>query len=124
MDQRPNKYFSNDISINLISVILKEEETDLKVDEIVIDKEFEKSNTEIEMYESIEELKYPQEHDSNHSFAIVLDDLSETGKNNPQVQAMYKKSRHNNISIFFQQEYYELPKRTIPANCNIYHIFK
>ena len=44
---------------------------------------------------------------------------------NPRVQAMYKRSRHNNLSIFrISQDYYELPKRTIRANGNIYHIFK
>ena len=38
---------------------------------------------------------------------------------------MFKRSTHNNISIFIiSQDYYELPKRTIRANGNIYHIFK
>ena len=45
--------------------------------------------------------------------------------NDPRVQAMFKRSRQNNISIFIiSQDYYELPKRTIRANGNIYHIFK
>ena len=45
--------------------------------------------------------------------------------NDPRVQAMFKRSRHNNLSIFIiNQDYYELPKRTIRANCNIYHIFR
>ena len=45
--------------------------------------------------------------------------------NDPRVQAMFKRSRHNNLSIFnISQDYYELPKRTIRANGNIYHIFK
>ena len=38
---------------------------------------------------------------------------------------MFKRGRHNNLSIFIiSQDYYELPKRTIRANGNIYHIFK
>ena len=38
---------------------------------------------------------------------------------------MFKRSRHNNLSIFIiSQDYYELPKRTIRANGNIYHLFK
>ena len=38
---------------------------------------------------------------------------------------MFKRSRHNNLSIFIiSQDYYELPKRTIRANGNICHIFK
>ena len=45
--------------------------------------------------------------------------------NDPRVHAMVKRSRHNNLSIFIiSQDYYELPKRTIRANGNIYHIFK
>ena len=45
--------------------------------------------------------------------------------NDPRVQAMIERSRHNNFSIFIiSQDYYELPKRTIRANGNIYHIFK
>ena len=45
--------------------------------------------------------------------------------NVPRVQAMFKRSRHNNSSIFkISQDYYELPKRTIRANRKNYHIFK
>ena len=44
--------------------------------------------------------------------------------NDPRVQAMFKRSRRKNLSIFISHDYYELPKRTIRANGNIYHIFK
>ena len=45
--------------------------------------------------------------------------------NGPHVQAMFKRSRHNNLSIFIiSKDYYELPKTTIRANGDIYHIFK
>ena len=45
--------------------------------------------------------------------------------NDPRVQAVFKRSRHNNLSIFItSHDYYELPKRTIRANGNIYHILK
>ena len=45
--------------------------------------------------------------------------------NDPRVQAKFKRSRHKNLSIFIiGQYYYELPKKTIIANGNIYHIFK
>ena len=41
----------------------------------------------------------------------------------PRVQAMFKRSRHNNLSIFIiSQYYYELSKITIRCNGNIYHI--
>ena len=43
----------------------------------------------------------------------------------PRVQAMSKRSRHNNSSIFIiSHDYYELSKKTIRCNGNIYHIFK
>ena len=38
---------------------------------------------------------------------------------------MFKRGRHTTLSIILiSQDYYELPKRTIRANGNIYHIFK
>ena len=38
---------------------------------------------------------------------------------------MFKLGRHNNLPNFIiSQDYYELPKRTMRANGNIYHIFK
>ena len=43
----------------------------------------------------------------------------------PRVQAMFKRSRHNNLSIFIiSQDYYELSKKTIRCNGNFFHIFK
>ena len=43
----------------------------------------------------------------------------------PRVQAVFKRSRHNKLSIFIKsQDYYELSKKTILCNGNIYHIFK
>ena len=68
-------------------------------------------------------MKYPQEYDDGGIF--TPDDLNEKELNDPRVQAMFKRSRHNNLSIFIMsQDYYELPKKTVRANGNIYHIFK
>ena len=51
--------------------------------------------------------------------------MNEKEINNDKIQAMFKRGRHNSLSIFIiSQDYYELPKRTIRANGNIYHIFK
>ena len=44
--------------------------------------------------------------------------------NDPRVQAMFKRSRHNNLSFFIISQDYDLPKRTIRANGNVYLIFK
>ena len=42
-----------------------------------------------------------------------------------RVQAMFKRSRHNNLSFFIiSQDYYELIKKTIRCIGNIFHIFK
>ena len=95
------------------------------VEEIVYNGDFQKSDTEIETYESIEELKYPQEYNSDQSIVIILEVLNQKEMENIRVQAMFKRSRHNNKSSFIiSQDYYELSKRTIRCNGNIYHIFK
>ena len=121
--QRLIKCFSNYIPINTIQNILYEEDLDLVIEEIVDNKDFEKSNIEIETFDNIEELKYPQEYENNS--IIILDDLNQKEMDDPRVQAMFKRSRHNNLSIFIiSQDYYELSKKTIRCNGNIYHIFK
>ena len=121
--QRLIKCFSNYIPINIIPNILNEEDIDIVIEEVINNKDFEKSVTEIETYESIEELKFPQEYENNS--IIILDDLNQKKMDDPRVQAMFKRSRHNNLSIFIiSQDYYELCKKTIRCNGNIYHIFK
>ena len=68
------------------------------IEEVVNNKDFEKSDTEIETYESIEELKFPQEQDDGR--IIILDDLNEKEMNDPTVQVMLKRSRHKKIYLF------------------------
>ena len=93
------------------------------IDEIVKNDEFKKSDVEIKTFESIEGLKYPQEHEKGGIY--ILHDLHEREKIDPRVQALTKHSRHNKFSIIkISQDYYELPKRSIRGNGNIYHIFK
>ena len=122
-DQKLIKCFSNQTPIHIIRNILNEEDIDIVIEEIVTNKDFEKSNTEIETYESIEELKFPQDYENNS--IIILDDLNGKEINNDKIQAMFKRGRHNNLSIFIvSQDYYELPKRTIRCNGIIFHLFK
>ena len=92
------KSFSYCIPIHIIPNILEEEDIDLLIEEIVNNKDFEKSDTEIETNESIEELKFPQEYTDGG--LITLDDLNEKEMNDPRVQVMFKRSRHNNLPIF------------------------
>ena len=121
--QKLIKYFSNYIPIQIIPNILNEEDLDILIEEIVNNKDFEKSDIEIETFDNIEELKFPQDYENN--IIIILDDLNQNEINNDKIQAMFKRGRHNNLSIFIiSQDYYEIPKRTIRANGNIYHIFK
>ena len=75
--------FINYIPIHIIPNFLNEEDIDLVVEEIVNNKDFEKSDTEIETYESIDELKFPQEYDDGG--IIILDDLNEKEMNDPRV---------------------------------------
>ena len=103
--------------------ILNEEDIDLVIDEIVNNKDFTKSLTETESFDNIEELRFPQDYENNS--IIILDDLNEKEINNDKIEAIFKRGRHNNLSVFIiSQDYYELPKKTIRTNVNIYHIFK
>ena len=121
--QKLSKCFTNYIPIHIIPNILNGEDIDTVFDEVVNNKDLEKSDTETETYESNEELKYPQDYEDNG--IIILDDLNEKEMKDPRVQAMFKRSRHNNLSIFnISQDHYELPERTIRVNRNTYHIFK
>ena len=121
--QRLIKCFTNQIPIHIISNILNEEDIDIVIDELVNNKDFQKSDKEIETFNNIQELKYPQEYENNS--IIILDDLNEKEINNDKIQAMFKRGRHNNLSIFIiSQDYCELPKKTIRANGNIFHFFK
>ena len=121
--QKLIKCFSNYIPIHIIPNILNEEDIDIVIDEIVNNKDSEKSNCEIETYESMEDLKYPQEYENNS--IIILDDVYQKERDDPRVQAMLKRSRHNSLSIsIISQDYYELSKKTLRCNGNIFRIFK
>ena len=121
--QKLIKCFSNQIPIHIILNILNEEDIDLVIEELVNNKDFQKSDTEIETFDNIEDLEFPQDYENNS--IIILDDLNQKEMDNPRVQAVFKRSRHNNLSIFIiSQDYYELSKKTIRCNGNIFHIFK
>ena len=68
-------------------------------------------------------MKFPQEYEDGG--IIILDGLNENEMNDPGAQTVFKRSRHNKLSIFLiSQDFCELPKRTIRANGKIYHTFK
>ena len=59
------KCFSNYIPIRIIQNILNEEDIDVVIDEVIKNKDFEKSDTEIETFDNLEELKHSQEYENN-----------------------------------------------------------
>ena len=108
--QKLIKCFSNYIPIHIIPNILNEEDIDVVIEEIVNNKGFQKSDTEIETFDNIDELKFPQNYENNSN--IILDGLNQKEMEDPRDQAMFKRSRHNNLSLFIiSQDYYELSKK-------------
>ena len=79
--QKLIKCFSNYIPIHIISNILNEEDIDILIDELVNNKDFQKSDIDIETFNNIEELKYPQEYENNS--IIILDDLNQKEMDDP-----------------------------------------
>ena len=59
--QKLIKCFTNYIPIHIIPNILNEEDIDVVIEEVINNKDFKKSDTEIETFDNIEDLKYPQE---------------------------------------------------------------
>ena len=110
-----NAYLPLNVFQNILNEGIFLEDLDSVIEVIVNDPDFESSEKEIEIYDSIEELKFPNDYDNGG--IIILDDLNEKEMNDPLIQAMFKRSRHNNLPIFVvSQDYSELPKKTIRAN--------
>ena len=120
--QKLFKRFTNYTPIHIKPNKSIKDNIDIVIEEVINNKDFENSDTEMETYESIEELSIPQEYENKS--IIILEDSNQKEMDDPRFQAMFKRSRHNNLSIFIiSQDYYEL-KKTIRCNGNIYHIFK
>ena len=122
------KCFNNFLPLNVIQNILKEQipldELETTIEEIINDEEFETSNIECESYDNIDELKDPQEYESDIHTVIILDDLNKQQLQDPRVQMLFKRGRHNNLSIFvISHGFYELLKDTIRENSTIIHHF-
>ena len=83
--QKLIKCLSNYIPNHINPNILNEEDIEVVIEEIVNNKDFQKSDIEIETHESIEELKYVQEYENNS--IIFLDDLNQKEMDDPIVQA-------------------------------------
>ena len=108
------KCFKNFLPISIIQDILNGEDFDLIIEEIVNDENFEKSETEMETFESLEEIKYPQEYDSDFPIFIISDNLNGKEMNDPRVQALFKRSKHSIISISInRRDYYELLEQMV-----------
>ena len=79
--QKLINWFCNYIHIHIIPNILNGENIDEVIVEIVKNKHFEKSDTELETYENLEELKFPQKYEDGG--ISILGDLNEKEMNNP-----------------------------------------
>ena len=101
-------YFSNYKPIRIITNILNVEYIDVVIGEMVKNKDFEKSDFEIGTYESVEELNFSQEYEDGG--IVILDDLNERELNDPRVQAIFKRSRHNYIDIHNQPKLLRITK--------------
>ena len=100
------------------------DELDTTKEEIINDDDFESSHIECESYDNIDEMKDPQEYESEIHTVIILDDLNKQLLKDPRVQLLIKRGRHNNLSIFvISHGFYELPKDTIRENSLIIHHF-
>ena len=74
------------------------------IEEVINNKDFQKSDTEIQTFDNIEDIKYPQEYENNS--IIILDDLNQKEMDDPRVQAMFKRSSQYNLSIFIISQDY------------------
>ena len=112
--QKLRKCFSNYIPIHKIPNNSNEEDIDIVIEEIDNKKDSEKSCTEIEIYESKEELKILQEYENKS--IIILDDINQKEMDDPRGHARFKRSKHNNLSIFIiSHDYYELSEKQYAA---------
>ena len=85
--------------INKVHNILNEGDLYLIFEKLHNDTNFKKSEKEIEPFESIENLKYSQDSNSDSPIVNILDNLNEKEMNDPWVQASCKRSKHSSISI-------------------------
>ena len=126
--QKIIKCFQNFLPLNIIYKILQKnvslEELDDVIEVIVNDEDFISSETECEVYDNIDELKNAQEYDGEKHSKIILDDLSKDQLNDKRIQMLFKREKHNNLSVFvITHGFYELPKDTIRENSIIIHHF-
>ena len=73
--QKLIKCFNNYIPIHIIPNILNESDIDIVIEEIINNKDFQKTNIEIETFDNIENLKFPQEYENNS--IIILDNFNQ-----------------------------------------------
>ena len=71
---------------------------------MVNDENLEKCDTEIQTYESTEELKCLQENEDGG--ILILTDINEKQINDPWIQALFKRSEHQNLSNFIISQDY------------------
>ena len=94
-------YFANYIPIQLFLRISSEKGIGLVAEDIVFDKDIQKSDTETETYDSIEALNYTQQFEDGGM--KISDDLKEQEMNDHRRQSYFKRSRHNKNLLFYNR---------------------
>ena len=116
--------------VHIFPNILNEEDLDIVIDWLYNIKDFQKSDSEIETYESIEEVKYPWEYDDGDIF--LLDDFNERKRtileymqvSNIAVIIIYLFSIFLKITMNYQTERLEpIVISIISSNLMIYKTF-
>ena len=85
---------------NVLELKISLEELQPLIEEIINEEDFESSQIECESYDNIDELKNAQEYDPYKHNVIILDDLNKEQLNDKRVQMLFKRGRHNNLSVF------------------------
>ena len=85
---------------NKVQNVFNEANLGLTFQKKINNENFEKSETEKETYESIEELKYPKQKNSEYLIVIISVDINEKEITDLRFQAMFRRSTHGSVSAF------------------------
>ena len=93
--QKIIKCFGKYIPFDLIPNLLNEEDIDVVIEEIVNNKDFGRSDTELETFDSIEEIRFPQDYENNS--ISILDEMKKK-----LLMIKYKRRLNEDVIIIYQ----------------------
>ena len=124
--------FDKKLFLNCLEVILKLfelqkeiEKSDTNVESLIEDiaKSYEmESDTECHFFETADDVPDPAELDMNKNNLMIFDNLQETNQN--KCEGYYIRGKHSNVDCFYlAQNYFKLPRQTIQENTNFICLF-